>query len=212
MLIGSKLGRWRLSPGRRRVSGGGPGSRLRRFGRNPARQAEAAATAARVIVRRALSLRRHWCKSKCVHRRTCTGLSQNECEMSRALIVVFLIATLSTGCTSRHSVAPTPEPPYAFTILCKTTSLYPVQMNKTQFLVQVQDKQQRPVSGATVSLELSMPGMDMGRNIVALKEIAAAPGRYTGTGRFTMSGDWQMTVSANRGALHQSQAFPTLVH
>jgi len=88
----------------------------------------------------------------------------------------------------------------------------PVQMNKTQFLVQASDKQHRPVSGATVSLDLAMPGMDMGRNVVALKEMAATPGSYTGTGRFPMAGDWQATVSAERGAVQESQTFPISVH
>lgn len=132
--------------------------------------------------------------------------------MNRMLVMILLIAMLSAGCTPRHAVAPAPVRPYAFAILFKITSIYPVQMNRTQFLVQVTDKQQRPVSGATISLQLAMPGMDMGRNVVTLKEMAAPPGTYTGMGRFTMSGNWQATVSADRGTVHQSQIFPIVVH
>ena len=93
-----------------------------------------------------------------------------------------------------------------------THPTYPAQMNKTQFFVQMADKQHRPVSGATVSIALTMPGMDMGQNRVTLKETAATPGTYTGSGRFSMSGGWQMTVSADRGTVHESQTFPVAVH
>ena len=130
--------------------------------------------------------------------------------MSRTLVVVLLTATLAAGCAPPRPAA-VPTPPYAFAIIGKTTSLYPVQMNQTQFQAQVTDKNGRPVSGAAVSISLAMPGMDMGKNMVMLSE-TKTPGVYTGTGRFGMPGGWQMTVTADKGAAHQSQTFPVSVH
>ncbi|MFO0582021.1 MAG: FixH family protein [Anaeromyxobacter sp.] len=54
----------------------------------------------------------------------------------------------------------------------------------------------KPVPGAAVRVSLAMPGMQMGENVVVLKE--DAPGRYVGTATVVrcMSGrkDWEATV------------------
>ena len=126
--------------------------------------------------------------------------------------MILLTAMLSAGCVPRHAIAPTPVLPHTFAIQMKTHPTYPAQMDGTQFQAQIADKGSRPVSRAAVSISLAMPGMDMGRNVVTLKEMAATPGTYTGMGRFTMSGNWQATVSADRGTVHQSQVFPIVVH
>ena len=75
--------------------------------------------------------------------------------------------------------------------------------------VQITDDKGKPVTGATVAVQLAMPAMDMGRNQAAAQ--AGAAGVYTASGRFTMPGDWQATVQADKGAAHQSQSFPVTV-
>ena len=54
-----------------------------------------------------------------------------------------------------------------------------------------------------------MPDMDMGKNAVPLTP--QGPGEYTGRGRFTMPGDWRITVTAQKADGHCVCVFPVSV-
>ena len=115
---------------------------------------------------------------------------------------------LGAGCSPHLRPLP-PADTVHWKIALSVTPGQPRQLDPARFQVQVTDSRNKPVSGAAVTTELVMPAMDMGRNAVSLRE--TAPGNYTGTGRFTMPGNWAATVSADKGAAHQSQAFPVSV-
>jgi nitrogen fixation protein FixH len=51
-----------------------------------------------------------------------------------------------------------------------------------------------------------MPGMDMGKNEVAMQP--DGPGTYVGAGRFTMDGAWQVQVTAIKNKDKTVQFFP----
>ncbi len=125
-----------------------------------------------------------------------------------ALGMVAAAAVLGTGC-SPHSGSLPPTNTAHWRIRFLLTPKSPRQLDPALLRVQVTDSRNKPVSGAAVTVELAMPAMDMGRNDVQLHE--TPPGTYTGTGRFTMPGDWDAAVSAGRGAAHQSQTFPVSV-
>ena len=131
--------------------------------------------------------------------------------MSRtAFRLAALALLLAAGCSHPAPRAALPVPtPGKITLL--VTPIPPRSLDPAQFRAQIADKSGRPVTGATVSVSLSMPAMDMGRNVVALKEITATPGTYVGIGRFTMSGEWQAAVTADKDAVHQSQTLPISV-
>jgi nitrogen fixation protein FixH len=130
--------------------------------------------------------------------------------MTRDLIkqgaALFLVLA-SAGCASHDA------PPAASTahwrIALTSAPASPRQLDPAQLNVQIAGSSGRPVSGASVNVQLAMPAMDMGQNQVTAQ--AGAAGVYTATGRFTMPGDWQVTVQADKGALHQSQSFPITV-
>ena len=82
-------------------------------------------------------------------------------------------------------------------------------MDPAQFQVRVTDSGGKPVAGARVAVELAMPAMDMGRNEAVAQ--AGAAGIYTASDRFSMPGDWQVTVQAAKGTAQQSQSFPVTV-
>ena len=96
---------------------------------------------------------------------------------------------------------------WRMTLTCAPTP--PRQLDPTQMQVQITDGTGKPVNGAAVTLALAMPTMDMGRNGVVA--VAGAPGVYTGTGRFTMPGDWSVTVRAAKDSWQQTQSFPITV-
>ena len=113
-----------------------------------------------------------------------------------------VVLLLCAGCT--HQSPPVvPVGTGQWRIAFSVTPAAPRQLDPAQFQVKLTDTRTKPVRGAAVMVRLAMPTMDMGRNEVGLRE--ATPGTYIGTGRFTMPGDWQATISADKGAVHQSQ-------
>jgi hypothetical protein len=72
----------------------------------------------------------------------------------------------------------------------------PIEAMKELGFVVILTREGRPVEGAELSLELSMPAMYMGRNSPTLTEVK--PGRFEGRGVVPrcMSGDkrWQATI------------------
>ena len=112
------------------------------------------------------------------------------------------------GCTG-HDSPKQPVNTAHWKIAFSVTPKQPRQLDPAQFQVQLTDSRNKPVSGAAVTAGLVMPAMDMGRNAALLHE--APPGTYTGEGRFTMPGNWEAAVSADKGASHQSRTFPVAV-
>ncbi len=125
-------------------------------------------------------------------------------------VVIGLAAAMSldAGC-SRHHNPTQPANTAHWRIGLAVTPKQPRQLDPALFQVQVTDSRNKPVHGAAVTAELVMPAMNMGQNVTALHE--APPGTYSGTGRFTMPGNWEATVSADKGAAHQFQTFPVSV-
>ena len=83
---------------------------------------------------------------------------------------------------------------------------YPPSGSKsTEFTVTLTDVSGQPVSDATVSLDMTMPGMWMPANQPAL--VAGEPGQYTGSSIFTMRGLWRIEVLITRDGKTQSAFF-----
>jgi hypothetical protein len=83
---------------------------------------------------------------------------------------------------------------------------YPPTVTKaSDFEVTLADATGRPMAGATISVNLTMPGMMMPPNQVTLEPAEA--GIYRGTGRFTMRGPWRMEVIFTIGDQAQSVFF-----
>ncbi len=125
-----------------------------------------------------------------------------------ALLLGTLI--LGAGCTKSTPVEHTAVDTAHWRMALTCTPAAPRQLDPAQFRVQLTDSAGEPVAGAVVTLALAMPTMDMGRNEVPATA-SGAPGVYTGTGRFTMPGDWSATVQASKGDRQQVQSFPIAV-
>jgi nitrogen fixation protein FixH len=78
-----------------------------------------------------------------------------------------------------------------------------------RFTVTLSDAAGQPVDSHDVYLDLDMPAMPMGAN----RPIAEpeAPGRYSATTAYTMTGDWEITVVASvDGVEHRATFFLTV--
>jgi len=81
----------------------------------------------------------------------------------------------------------------------------PVGFQPATFDVTLTDQAGKPVSDATVTLDLTMPGMYMPPN--SLQAQPADSGKYHADGRFTMRGPWRIEVIIERGGQKQSVYF-----
>lgn len=68
----------------------------------------------------------------------------------------------------------------------------------TAFEVTVRAADGRPVEGARVVFDLTMPAMEMPLNRFEAPAVPGKPGHYRGTGTFTMRGEWQIAATARR--------------
>lgn len=81
----------------------------------------------------------------------------------------------------------------------------PSGSQSSDFDVTLADASGQPVADATVSLDLTMPGMYMPPNQLSLEPVSA--GQYHSSGRFTMRGLWRIEVIILRGTEKQSVFF-----
>ncbi len=134
----------------------------------------------------------------------------NEQRLGYAL-ALFLGLLLVTGC------APQSRPPVRAAkpgmsdgyVLLTLTPAMPRALDAVVFTVHVTGKDNRPVAGAKVTADLSMPGMEMPPNTVFLTP--TTPGTYTGQGRFSMPDQWAVAVTIVDKARRTSAAFPITV-
>lgn len=75
-----------------------------------------------------------------------------------------------------------------------------------KFNVTLTDGEGKPVTGADVNVSLVMKTMDMGKNEFKLAD--KGNGDYQGEGKFGMSGDWNVVVTAKQGSQQAQQKFP----
>ncbi len=78
-------------------------------------------------------------------------------------------------------------------LVSMTLNPYPPSVSKAStFEIKLSDAEGKAILNATISVDLTMPGMYMPPNLLTLEPIGA--GKYAATGRFTMRGPWRMEV------------------
>lgn len=118
-----------------------------------------------------------------------------------ALLAALLLVALA-GCGAAPAVTRQEQTVEGLTIALETAERPPINTNQT-FTVTLSDAQGRPVDGAEVYLDLTMPAMPMGTN----RPIAdpQGQGRYSAGAAYTMTGVWEIAVVAEvAGAEHRA--------
>ncbi len=78
-------------------------------------------------------------------------------------------------------------------LVSMTLNPYPPSVSKAStFEIKLSDAEGNAITDATISVDLTMPGMYMPPNMLTLEPTNA--GKYAATGRFTMRGPWRMEV------------------
>ena len=126
----------------------------------------------------------------------------------RAFLLAFALLFFA-GCKKKEPTPPQPReksailatqsaPGSAFIMALTMDPAQPKFGRKTNFRVTVRQPTGTSVEGAQVEISLVMPLMDMGKNQFPLKQVGS--GEYQGIGEFTMAGEWEVVVTANREA------------
>lgn len=120
--------------------------------------------------------------------------------MSKALVgfLFALSSLLLAGCAER------PQMPN-WRVELRLLPEKPRPMEEATFAVRVQTRLGEAVTRAAVEVELSMPSHRMGENRFRARETEA--GIYTGSGKFTMPGAWQVEVRVEKGGHRQLEQF-----
>lgn len=131
----------------------------------------------------------------------------------RSIAILFLAAALA-GCSKEQAKSPAPEktgrvvgsatvlsmteaPGSPFKMAIGFDPPQPVMSKKTNFRLTLSGPSGALVKDAKVHASLVMPLMDMGKNEFDLQ--SAGNGVYAGTGQFTMSGEWEVVITAVAG-------------
>jgi hypothetical protein len=119
------------------------------------------------------------------------------------VLILILLVFLSVafvgpwGCASGQtrggeSGAFPPQTLGDLTVTLRVSPYPPAPMQQAEFSISIVDGQGRPVAGARVSCDMSMPAMAMPPNRPLAVE--QSPGLYTTPVMFTMAGDWEALI------------------
>ncbi|MGA3212873.1 MAG: FixH family protein [Terriglobales bacterium] len=85
----------------------------------------------------------------------------------------------------------------------------PISEKPVVMRLTLQDRNGKPISGAQITAALEMPLMEMGANQVIFTNTGS--GNYETTSKFTMTGPWNLAVTAHVRDQSERQVFPIAV-
>ena len=129
--------------------------------------------------------------------------------MKRLAVFLLLVAVLTVaGCGKPGGAAP----PVTVTRTAGLSATLwiapnpPVPMQEVTLQLTIRDAQGQPVLGATVQLDLTMPGMQMPTNQPQVMEVGN--GVYQARAILTMAGEWQVRADVTHAGERQEFTFP----
>jgi hypothetical protein len=118
-------------------------------------------------------------------------------------IVMALVA--SSGCRQQVQPGASPQPSGDLSAVLEVIPNPPLPMEKSVLQLTLRDAEQRPVVGAAVQFDLTMPGMTMPPNHP--QATAAGDGIYRSDVLFTMAGHWQIMADVTLPGQNQQFTF-----
>lgn len=131
--------------------------------------------------------------------------------MRKAILVllttIFVMGLAACQKPAKSSAPAGPAWPGKMALM--TDPAQPISGQDTTFRVTLADPAGQPMSGVKVQADLKMQIMDMGKNVVQLAD--KGNGLYEGKGQFSMTGPWNVIVSANGAGSSGEQRFEVVV-
>ncbi len=120
--------------------------------------------------------------------------------------LAILVSLVLNACGATASPAAYMQTSGSLSASLQVLPFPPAPMEDTTLELTLRDSGQRPVSGATVAFDLTMPAMEMPSNRPAVTE--AEPGVYRANAVFTMAGEWQLRVDVSCQGQDEEFLFP----
>lgn len=120
--------------------------------------------------------------------------------------LAILVSLVLNACGATASPAAYMQTSGSLSASLQVLPFPPAPMEDTTLELTLRDSGQRPVSGATVAFDLTMPAMEMPTNRPAVTE--AEPGVYRANAVFTMAGEWHIRVDVSYQGQDEEFLFP----
>lgn len=124
------------------------------------------------------------------------------------LILSLFILPLLGACGLQASPAPFTQTSGSLSATLEILPYPPPMMQETSLELTLRDTGGKPVSGAKVQFDLTMPGMEMPPNRPEAAEVG--DGVYQAQAIFTMAGEWQIRIEVSH--LGQGEEFIFRLH
>jgi nitrogen fixation protein FixH len=121
-------------------------------------------------------------------------------------ILPILISLLLNGCGTTASPAADTQTSGSLSATLQVSPSPPVPMEDTTLELTLRDSSQRPVPGALVVFDLTMPAMEMPVNRPQATEEES--GVYRANAVFTMAGEWLIRVEVSYQGQDEEFRFP----
>ena len=121
------------------------------------------------------------------------------------ITAVLVIALGLASCSPNTSPIQTAQTAGAFSVSLTVDPDPPVPMQDALLEVKVRDSKGQPIAGASVSMDLTMPGMRMPMNRPDVGE--SDGGVYRARTLFTMAGNWRVQVVVTYGGKSETAIF-----
>jgi hypothetical protein len=123
-----------------------------------------------------------------------------------AAILPILISLLLNACGATASPVVHTQTSGSLSATLEVLPFPPAPMEDTVLELALRDSDQRPVSGASVVFDLTMPAMEMPVNRPQATEEES--GVYRANAIFTMAGEWQIRVAVSYQGQEEEFQFP----
>jgi hypothetical protein len=120
-------------------------------------------------------------------------------------VLVLVLTLLLNGCEGDATPSPLVQRSDSLTATLSITPNPPVPMNQAVLELKLSDSDDRPFSGAQISLDLTMPGMTMPINRPEVTE--KGNGVYRARALFTMAGKWRIEAQVTRAGTSRTFTF-----
>lgn len=121
-------------------------------------------------------------------------------------ILLILVSLMLNACGARAAPVTYTQTSGSLSATLQVLPSPPAPMDDTTLELTLRDAVQRPVSGATVAFDLTMPAMEMPANRPVVTE--AEPGVYRANAVFTMAGEWHIRVDVSYQGQDEEFLFP----
>lgn len=128
--------------------------------------------------------------------------------MKKIFFLASLILLILAACTNQGDPSSLAATKGGMSLSLDVSPNPPLSMESSTLQIKLSDANQSPIQGAKITVDLSMPAMQMPMNNPKVTEVGQ--GIYTVDAMFTMAGEWQILIDVSADST-EVFSFPIMV-